>query len=307
MDPFPGLGVDVRSATADVNGDGVPDMIFVTGPGTPVRFTVISGTDGTTVLVPATDPFGGDFTGGAFVAAGDLNLDGRAEFAFTPDQGGGPNVVIYSLNADGTLAAPKAFFALGNPTFRGGARPAIGDINHDGSPDLAVGAGYLGGPVVEIHDGKAVGAGDFATLIGGGFFAFDGSDAQTLRNGVFLAVGDLDGDGFADLVAGGGPGGGPRVLALSGKLLAAGDVAAAHAAPVANFFAGDDSDRGGVAVGTTDVDGDGRADLTTEPGGGSDGSGPVQVYLGKDCTPTAAPPAFQDLDPTGPVGPPQAV
>jgi len=39
--------------------------------------------------------------------------------------------------------------------------------------------------------------------------------------------------------------------------------------------------------------------VTAEPGGGSDGSGPVQVYLGKDCTPTAAPPAFQDLDPFG--------
>src|SRR5207237_520388 len=83
----------------------------------------------------------GDFTGGAFVAAGDLNGDGRAEWVVTPDQGGGPNTVIYSLNADGSLAAPKAFFALGNPAFRGGARPAVGDVNGDGTPDLATGAG----------------------------------------------------------------------------------------------------------------------------------------------------------------------
>src|SRR5205807_6407669 len=130
------------------------------------------------------------FTGGVFVAAGDLDGDGRAEVVATPDMGGGPNVVIFSLNSDGSLAAPRAFFALGNPAFRGGARAAVGDINGDGTPDLAVGAGFLGGPNVEIHNGKAVAAGDYTSLIGGGFFAFDGADATTLRNGVFLSVGD---------------------------------------------------------------------------------------------------------------------
>ena len=36
------------------------------------------------------------------------------------------------------------------------------------------------------------------------FFAFPGSDAQTLRNGSFVAAGDVTGDGFADLICGGG-------------------------------------------------------------------------------------------------------
>ena len=294
LSPFGGPAVNLRGAAADVNGDAIPDFILVTGPGTPVRFAVISGADQTTVLVPPTDPFGSNFTGGAFVAAGDLNLDGRAEFVFTPDQGGGPNVVIYTLNADGTLAAPKSFFALGNPSFRGGARVAVGDVNADGVPDLAVGAGFLGGPNVELHDGKAVAAGDFNTLIGSGFFAFPGSDSVTLRNGVFLAVGDLDGDGFGDLIAGGGPGGGPRVLVLDGKLLTAGDVNAAYGAPVANFFFGDGSTRGGVRVGSTDVDGDGRADLLAASGERLPAR--VGVFLGKHITPGTAPSApDQDL------------
>ena len=172
------------------------------------------------------------------------------------------------------------------------ARPAVGDINHDGTPDLAVGAGFLGGPV--IHDGKAVAGGDFATLILNGFFAFPGSDSVTLRNGVFLAVGDLNGDGFGDLIAGGGPGGGTRVLVLDGKLLTAGDVNAAYGAPVANFFFGDGSTRGGVRVGSTDVDGDGRADLLAASGERLPAR--VGVFLGKHITPGTAPSApDQDL------------
>jgi uncharacterized delta-60 repeat protein len=293
--PFAGLGVEVRSAVADVNGDGAADTIFVTGPGTPVRFAVVSGTDGATLLVEPTDPFGGGFTGGAFVAAGDLDRDGRSEWAVTPDQGGGPNVVVYSLNRDGALAAPRAFFALGNPGFRGGARVAIGDVNRDGAADLAVGAGFLGGPVVEIHDGNAVAAGDYATLIGSGFYAFGGPDADTLRNGVFLAVGDVDADGFADLVAGGGPGGAPRVLVLSGERLCAGDVAGACAEPLANFYAGDEADRGGARVAAADTDGDNRADIVTGSGSAPDAG--ARVYLGKDVTPGGESPAFQDLDP----------
>src|SRR5207248_930955 len=65
---FPGFAGAVRTASADVNNDGFQDVILVTGPGTPARFTVMSGKDGTTMLVGATDPFGGDFTGAAFVA-----------------------------------------------------------------------------------------------------------------------------------------------------------------------------------------------------------------------------------------------
>jgi hypothetical protein len=302
IDPFGDLGGltgTVRSATADVNGDGVADVILVTGPGLPTRLAVVSGRDNKTVIAGPADPLGNQaFFGGAFVAAADLNGDGRAEVIVTPDMGGGPNVVVFSFNADGTLAGdPRAFFALGNPGFRGGARVAVGDINHDGVPDVAVGAGFLGGPNVEIHDGKALAAGNFATLVGSGFFAFDGSDATTLRNGVFLSVGDVNGDGFADLIAGGGPGGGPRVLVLDGKMLAAGNVTEADASPVANFFVGDDANRGGVRVAAANIDGDNKADLVVGSGEGLPSQ--VRVYLGKDCTGSGEPSAAQNLDPFG--------
>jgi hypothetical protein len=292
---FPGFAGAVRTATADVTGDGVPDYVGGAGPGGTPRVAVLDGKTG--AVLTEFFAFEPTFVGGVFVAAGDLDGDGRAEVVVTPDQGGGPNVVVYDLNPDGSLSAPKAFFALGNPSFRGGARPAVGDVNGDGFDDVAVGAGFLGGPNVEVHDGKAVTAGDYAALVGSQFFAFDGPDAQTLRNGVFLAAGDVNGDGFADVVAGGGPGGGPRVLVLDGRTLAAGDIAGAYAAPVANFFFGDDTNRGGVRVAAADADGDDRADLVVGSGEGLPSR--VRVYLGKDFTSTAEPAAFQDLDPFG--------
>jgi hypothetical protein len=295
--PFPGFAGDVRAAVADVDGDGFPDTVLVTGPGqAPARFAVVSGKDNTTVLVPPTDPFGNaTFSGGGFVAAGDFDHDGRAEWVITPDQGGGPNVVVYSLV--GTTATVRtSFLGIDDPTFRGGARAAVGDVNADGTPDLAVAAGFLGGPRVALFDGTSVFA--TPTRLVGDFFAFGGTDATTLRNGVFVALGDVDGDGFADLIAGGGPGGGPRVLTISGKVLMNTGVDAAQAAPLMNYFvAGNGNDRGGVRVAAKDADGDARADVVAGSGEGLPSR--VRVYLGKDITSTAEPTTFQDLDPFG--------
>src|SRR5207244_3638653 len=117
------------------------------------------------------------------------------------------------------------------PDFRGGARVAVGDVNGDGVGDLVVSAGFGGGPRISVIDGRSL-TGHPQTLFGD-FFIFE----QALRNGAYVAAGDLDGDGFADVIGGGGPGGGPRVFALSGKDLLAG--LPADAAVVANFFGGD--------------------------------------------------------------------
>jgi uncharacterized delta-60 repeat protein len=283
---------NVRTATGDVNGDGFTDTILVTGPGVPLRVAVVSGADNTTILVAPFDPFGGDFTGGGFVAAGDFDNDGRAEFVVTPDQGGGPRVSVFSRNADGTLATRANFFGIDDPTFRGGARAAVGDVNGDGVTDLAVAAGFGGGPRVALFNGTTVFG--TPTRLVGDFFAFPGDDAVNLRNGAFVAAGDVNGDGFAELVFGGGPGGAPRVFALSGQLIAAGNVTGAQAAPVANFFvAGNADDRGGVRVAVADLDGDNRADLIAGSGEGRPAG--LRAYLGANITAAAEPATFQDL------------
>src|SRR5207237_7592071 len=140
----------------------------------------------------------------------------------------------------------------------------LGEVNGDGTPDLLVAAGFGGGPRVTLIDGKTV-FGNRTVLAN--FFAFP-EDAQTLRNGVYAALGDVNGDGFADLIFGGGPGGGPRVYILSGQKLIA-QSSDLFSAPVANFFvANNSSDRGGVRLAVKDADGDTKADVIAGSGEG---------------------------------------
>jgi hypothetical protein len=294
VSPFGTLTTNVRVASGDVNGDGFEDSIVVTGPGTAIRVAVVSGADNATVLVSPFDPFGGDFSGGGFVAAGDIDGDGKEEFAVTPDQGGGPRVTIFSRNDDGTVATRSNFFGIDDPSFRGGARSALGDVNRDGVLDLAVTAGFLGGPRAALFNGTTI-LTNSPTRIVNDFFAFPGSDATTLRNGSFVAAGDVNGDGFAELIFGGGPGGAPRVFILSGALIAANDVNGAQATPIANFFVANNStDRGGVRLATTDADGDNLADLVAGSGEGSPSR--ARVYLGLNITGPGEPATFQDLN-----------
>jgi hypothetical protein len=228
-------------------------------------------------------PFG-DFTGGVFVAAGDISGDGKADLVITPDQSGGPRIEIYQ---GGSFALIDNFFTFtDDPNFRGGVRPAVGDINGDGFADLVISAGFGGGPRVAVYDGKSLAQGQQVKLIPD-FFLFESS----LRNGAYLAVGDMNADGYADIIGGAGPGGGPRVLVLSGKILLSGGAVAAVNAPVANFFAGDVNNRDGVRVAAKDLTGNARADLVVGDGQG-DGS-QVSAYLGQDFVGGEAPVRFQ--------------
>jgi hypothetical protein len=273
----PGFAGGVRVALADLTGDGTPDVVAGTGPGRTAEVRVFDGASGAEVA--RAEPFGPGFDGGVFVAAGDLDGDGGAEVVVTPDQGGGPRVVVLRGRE---LTPAGSFYGIDDPNFRGGARVAVADFDRDGAGDLIVAAGFGGGPRVAGYSGRSVAAGAPVRLFAD-LFVFE----QTLRNGVYVAAGDLDGDGAADLVLGGGPGGGPRVFALSGRELLAGREVA-----LANFFAGPDAERGGVPLAVGDLDGDGRADVLAGSGSGTR----VRAYLGSASSPGGSPAAFLDLD-----------
>ncbi|OWK47467.1 beta strand repeat-containing protein [Fimbriiglobus ruber] len=268
----------VRVAVADLTGAGTPDLIAATGPGVANQVVVV---DGTTHQVVATfSPFESTFTGGLYVTAGDLNGDGIPDIIVTPDQGGGPVVAVYdgAALAKGIVTQVVRFFGINDPSFRGGARAAVGDVNGDGTPDLIVSAGDGGGPRVAIYNGATVPSGTPTELMPD-FFAFESS----LRNGVYVTAGDVTGSGYTDLVFGAGPGGGPRVRVVNPQVLlsVAGnfsslDDSAVAGAEVADFFAGDPSGRDGVPVAVKDLDGTDQAGLVA----GSGSSGTVTGYTG---------------------------
>jgi hypothetical protein len=254
----------VRVAVADFNGDGTEDVVAGTGPGVAARVRILDGATGAELF--ALDAFEPSFLGGVYVAAGDLSGDGHPDLVVTPDEGGGPRVRVFS-GRDYSLVAD--FFAIDDPNFRGGARAGVGDLNGDGVGDLLVSAGFGGGPRVAGYDGRSVGGSPVKLFAD--FFAFE----DTLRNGVYLAVGDVTGDGFAELVVGGGPGGGPRVSAFDGRTLAGGG----GAARTIDFFAGGVANRGGVRVALKNLDDDAHADLIA--GAGSGAGSRVTAYAGK--------------------------
>ncbi|MFO0800917.1 MAG: VCBS repeat-containing protein [Gemmataceae bacterium] len=291
FNPYPsyaggaGFTGGVRVATADVNLDGVEDIIVGPGPGTAAEIKVYSGanfpTSPDTSLIASGYAFETSFLGGVFVSVGDINKDGVPDLVVTPDEGGGPRVRIVS-GKDRTIIAD--FLGIDDASFRGGARTAVGDLNNDGNVDLVVAAGFGGGPRVAVFDGKSLRPGGTPTKLINDFFLFE----QELRNGAYVAVGDLNGDGYGDLIGGGGPGGGPRVYALSGFGLTQQN---GTQTVMANFFAGDTNNRGGVPVAVKNIDGDQRADIVA--GAGSGGQAVVTTYLGSTITPTGTPAPYQ--------------
>jgi hypothetical protein len=245
-----------RLARGDVNGDGVPDVIVGSGGGIPARVRVWDGA--THQMIFDVTPFE-TFTGGVVVAAGDLNGDGKAEVIIGPDNGGGPRIQIW---AGGSFQKfMPDFFGLPYPDFRGGLRLAAADVNRDGIADLAVAPGSGGGPRITLYDGRSLTSPQGFRLIVNDFFAFDDS---SLRTGMFLAMGDVNGDGYSDIIVGMGEGGGPRVRIISGGDLSTG--IGIHA--LADFFVSNPSETHGARVALTSVDTDNKADLLLGTAGG---------------------------------------
>jgi hypothetical protein len=236
------------------------------------------------------------FTGGGLVGCGDLNADGYDDIAFTavdyaadgsplmpsrveihfggPDMAASAPLVLVGESLPVTLENP-----VGYEDFGGSISPA-GDINGDGYPDLIVGAtrsadsAMNGGKVRIYFGGPQMDSAPDVVLV----MAKDADPSLATESfGVSVAgLGDVNGDGFADVAVGapGGEGLGNFLAPLSKVYVYFGG-STPHTSPDLVLAAGKMTEQFGTLVRAAgDADHDGYADIAVM----STGVVPIQDY-----------------------------
>jgi Tol biopolymer transport system component len=270
----PAFAGGVRVAACDFDGSGLDEVVTGPGPGGGPHVRVLAlGPDGTpTAELASFLAFDPGFAGGVHLACGDVDGDGRADVVVGADAGGGPHVRVFTAapGAPGGVAEVASFqlaFGLG-ATFTGGVRVATGNVDGGDRAAIVVGTGVGGGALVRVVK-LGPGAGEAQELA-----SFRGFDAG-FPGGVFVAAGELIGNGQAQIVVAAGEGGGPEVRLFHGDGRPVQDPESR--API-GFFAYDPAFRGGVHVAVGAVRGAGPS-IVTAPG--PSGGPHVRVFAGR--------------------------
>ncbi len=269
----------------DVNRDGFADVVVgawgVDGD-TGAAFVYLGNatrlaTDAAIVLRGPDGRFG-QF-GSSVASAGDVNGDGFADViagAYQANRAIG-RAYVYAGSATGLTTRPLS--GVSGPDGEGGgfgkSVAGAGDVNGDGYADVIVGAPFVnegtGAAYVFLGSMSGLGATPATILTGaaGPHGNFGGSVAS---------AGDLNGDGFGDVVVAAYP-----AAALSGRVYVyLGSATGLQTSP-ASSLAGTDGAReffGGSIACADDINGDGFADLVVGASGAGGGVGRADVFLG---------------------------
>lgn len=313
-------GSAVRGA-GDVNGDGFDDLLVGapdaspggltqsgavylvfgkrSGFGPNVDLSTLNGTTGVQFVGVAS----GDRAGASVSGAGDINGDGFADIligAPSSTQGAGAAYVVFGRNATfasqfslAGLNGTDGFHLTGESTGDNAGRSVdrAGDINADGVDDILVGAhqndtsGTSSGSVYVLYGsrngfGNSIGLGMLAGTVG---FKLAGTASGDLAGRAVSGAGDVNGDGFADLLVGanGADGtvadtGAAYVLfggdftGFAGTVGTSGDDSVLAGGGATVVYAGAGNDRIEISpIGLLRVDGGGGADTLVPVGAGA--------------------------------------
>lgn len=217
-------------AVADVNGDGIPDVIISDGSSSAAGVRVLLNDGHGVLAVDLSYPSEtGNGSGPASVTVADLNGDGAPDLVTANGPDGSVSVLLN--NGDGSFAAPVSYPAGSYPV-----TVAVADLDGDGLPDLAV---------------ADAGANSVQVLINDGLGGFAAPASQSVgAHPVALILSDVDGDGWTDVVVA------DRDDNTAGVLLGNGDGSFSPASYLSTGAA-----PGWIAA--QDLDGDSRPDLVT--------------------------------------------
>jgi len=271
------FGLSVSNA-GDVNGDGYSDVIVGAryddnNGSNSGSARIFSGVDGSILYTfngdSANDNFGSSVSG-----AGDVNGDGYADlFVGSPyddnngaDSGsarifsGLDGSILYTFNGDN---ADDRF---------GSAVSGVGDVNGDGYADVIIGASWPG------DDWAPGSARVFSGMNGSILYTFNGDNGDDRFGGAVSGVGDVNGDGYADMIVGATGDDNTGDNAGSAQVFSGVD------GSILYVLNGDEGDSFGYSVsGGGDINGDGYADMIVGVIADSNTgnfSGSVQVFSG---------------------------